>query len=252
MIRSKKSTAAVFAALALFVVPSAAIASLAGKIVRVEAEETISGDSGFWEILLPPSPSDPFMWSLPSPINVYSTANPSNQLGRIDSLQVKLDGDPQVILNFAVVAGNTDTNFCIQSGTVSFSPLVNPLAVASAAITVTDNDGDGAVLTGLEPGIRAYEARYNGSSVYADLIQTPLIATSFSSASLSDRMPPVTGFLVIPGPVSSIESEFCFTLSANDSASGTSQFTVVPEPTTWALLGTGLIALAAVARRRRG
>ena len=219
-------------------------------LIRIEAMN--GSDSGFLEWTIPSSPSNPLVWNLPSPQNIMDG---STVLATVDSLSVIYDGDPQVVLNFAVTAANLvgGTNFNIQSAVVTFSPLVNPEAFATAAITVTDNQINGATVTGQEPGLKAYAAQYNGGTPFAYLVQTPVVAPPGSSNTAMERFPPIPPTTVpIIGVVTSIESEFRFNLSRSDSASGTSNFTVVPEPGTWALLGTGLFALVALARRRRG
>jgi hypothetical protein len=53
----------------------------------------------------------------------------------------------------------------------------------------------------------------------------------------------VSGWAPIAGSVSSIESEFHFVLSANQEASGTSMFEVVPEPVGLSFLALGGLAL---------
>jgi hypothetical protein len=53
----------------------------------------------------------------------------------------------------------------------------------------------------------------------------------------------------IAGLVTDIQAEYQFTLSANDSASGTSRFEVVPEPVAMHLALLGIVGLL-LARRR--
>jgi hypothetical protein len=133
---------------------------------------------------------------------------------------------------------------------VSFAALADPVGYASAAITVT-SDSDGAVLTGQFSGNTAYQAKYNGSTVFSDLVSS-ITAPVDDSVTGRDRSP-VAGWAVIPGSVNSIQSEFKFTLSAGDSASGTSRFEVVPEPSGLAALAVGLVSIGGLlTRKRRG
>ncbi len=102
-------------------------------------------------------------------------------------------------------------------------------------------------------GGKAYQARYNGSTVFANLVSS-LNTTPFGTTTAEERNP-LTGSIVIPDPISSIQSQYAFTLSARDSASGTSTFQVnppnnnIPEPSTYVLASLGMIGLW-FARRR--
>jgi hypothetical protein len=170
-------------------------------------------------------------------------------LGRILMLEIQTDVEPYVNLNFSLEAGPADTIFDLQSALVSFSPLVNPQAFASAGITLT-SDTDGAKITGLFGG-KTYQARYNGTTVYADLVSG--FTMGGNDSLLNSQRQPILAptYATISDTVSSIRSEFNFTLSALDQASGTSRFEViqgVPEPATLSLLALGGLAML---RRRK-
>jgi len=184
-------------------------------------------------------------WSLDGPMDLMAD---DVLLGTITELCLQSDADPYVNLFFAVQAGAADTTFDVSSGVVSFFPLMDVSGYASAGVTLT-SDADGATITGLFGG-DTYEARYNSTSVFADLVAGYTIGGDVSVTN-SDRYP-ATDYTPIAGNVSSIESEFKFTLSALDQASGTSRFEIigvgVPEPATMSLLALGGLALL---RRRR-
>jgi hypothetical protein len=208
--------------------------------------------SGTFDVPIP-SDADPLNWHLDAPVDVYSSTNPGELVARIDSLSLELDGDPAVSLNFSLTANAAPTMVMITSSTVAFTPIINSSTFATAAITVTDVDNNGATLTGMFPGGKAYEARYNGTSVYADLV-SPIVALPNDSNTGSERFPAL-GTVLIPSAVSSIQSQFAFLLSANDSASGTSRFNVapgqiVPEPSSYVLAAMGLVGYFWFRRRR--
>jgi hypothetical protein len=156
-----------------------------------------------------------------------------------------LDSDPAVSLGFFVTAGASTTTFTISSAVVSFPGMPNPTGVASAGVTLTDNDGNGANSTGNFAVNKAYQSIYNGSTVFANLV-SPVSASSFGTMTTSEGAGPV----VIGTTVSSIQSQFSFNLSANDSASGTSVFRVTPEPSSSALALLGCVGLLWRVRRR--
>jgi hypothetical protein len=169
-------------------------------------------------------------------------------LGTIESLKIKVWEDPAVSLEFYVIAMNANTLFTITAAPVVFPAIDNPQAYATAGLTLTDRNQDGASITGAYAGGKSYEALYNGPNVYADLVSS-FNAGVRQTITQSEGKPPV-GFDIIAGSITSIQSEFKFTLSANDSASGTSYFEVIPipEPATIAMLGLGSLLLL---RKRR-
>ena len=181
-------------------------------------------------------------------VDVYASGN---LIAKVNELESPSDSDPIANLYFDVQAESTDTTFTISSSVVNFSAITNPQAVASSSLTLTDDEGDGATLTGLEIGGKAYRAIYNGSVSWAYLNSNYSFADSFDSQTENDRNP-ASGFTVIPDTLSSIQSEYSFTLSANDEASGTSTFSVqpVPEPLTMIAVGMGIAGLGGYVRRR--
>ncbi|MCE5341683.1 MAG: PEP-CTERM sorting domain-containing protein [Planctomycetaceae bacterium] len=166
---------------------------------------------------------------------------------KIQKLALTINSDPEVGIEFGLRAGSLATTYNILSEVVVFDPIVNPTAYASAGVTLTDRpDAAGAAITGLFYGGKTHQARYNSTSVFANLVSGFSIPerTLTNEENKGTRDFPET----ILGTVSSIESEFWFTLSARDSASGTSTFVVVPEPATICLMG---IAALAFLRKQR-
>lgn len=177
-------------------------------------------------------------------------------LAKIFQLNNAVDEDPAVILRFAVEAGSSDTTFTISSPVVNFSAINNPVYVTSSSVTLTDSDGNGATLTGLESGGNAYKTIYNGGTSWTSLNSSFAFTTPYDSQAESAR-DPLIGMGTIPDTLTSIQSEYSFTLSANDQASGTSLFNVldltvqpVPEPLTFVGVLTGLAGLGGYVRSR--
>jgi hypothetical protein len=134
---------------------------------------------------------------------------------------------------------------------VAFAPILNPQAVASAQLGVTDTNGNGVTANGtFAGGTKAFEARYNGPTVFADLVTTPVAAGAFGSNGANEAFP-LVGTTPIAGLVSSIQVEFNFTLTASDLASGTGVFTVIPEPSSVVLAVLGGVGVVLWVRRRR-
>ena len=185
-----------------------------------------------------------YSWS----INGYDIMSGSTVVATIDSMNLVVDFDPYVRLNFAVSAGAADTTFMLNSTLVSFPTIGNPLAYASAGMTITGN-GDGAWADGIYSTDKNYQAVYNGSTVFGNLVNSFSVELE-NTATSSERKPGTSGtWETIPGGVSSIQSHFNFVLSAGDSASGTSRFELmIPEPATIGLLGLGALSLL---RKRR-
>lgn len=173
--------------------------------------------------------------------------------GTLRSLTIEVDADPQVSLSFDYVAGPSGNKVVVTPNIVSFPALTNPMGRATAAITVTDRNGDGAFVSGMHDG-RMYQTYYAMENVptvayFTSLIDGPITVPAY----LSDTRHESCDWQVLTGDVKWICSEFAFNLSPEDSASGTSVFIVqpVPEPGSMVALLSGCAGLLGFIRRRR-
>lgn len=158
--------------------------------------------------------------------------------------------NPVIGMAFAVISGSTDTTFRIESGLVDVPDFDQPIARTSAGLTLTDADGDGsASLTGdLASGL-AFEAVASGS-LFGALHSGLAVNSTNGSAAIDLDFPNGDGiFGPIGAPLTTMNTAFEFTVSAFDTASGTSTFGAIniPAPGAAFLLTLGGI----VASRRR-
>lgn len=174
----------------------------------------------------------------------------TGQVGMINWLHTEYVADPVVNLNFAVTAGAVPTIFTITSGLLGFAP-INGEARATASVTLTESDENTASITGNLPGNALYVANFGalpGGVPFTFLLGNDFVGVPTTGSTQNGATPGV-GYLPV-GIVSSMQSQFSFTLSPNDQASGTSSFVVrlIPTPGAAALLGLGTLMAG---RRRR-
>ncbi|MHB0912233.1 MAG: PEP-CTERM sorting domain-containing protein [Armatimonadota bacterium] len=224
------------------------------SLLTIQAESD-GATAAYTVDMLPPAGSTfggEYSWSLPSDSYIDLVAD-GKVLGTIRELELGYIADPVVNLRFAIESGSSSTVWTFHQGPLSFDTLHNPDAFATAAITITTADENGAVLNGQYDSGKCYKAVYNGSQTYRSLINSVTIPAGEDDSYIYKERYPVSGWTTIVGNVNSIESEFSFTLSAGDQASGTSRFEVqpVPEPGSLLALGSGLAATAGALLRRR-
>jgi hypothetical protein len=230
-----------FTAAALFTAP-AAMASIVGDPLVLTATSSLG--TAQYVVRLQDGTYNPntgdFSFSMSNTVEL--TDDFGRVIGTLTGLSVGFIGDPQISIGFSVQSGAVPTSFTIASGLNAFASILNPAASGVASMTLTDNNSNGATLTGnVAPGF-SYGARFNGTNTYLNRVND-LVAGP--GQTVND-----TGFLtgVVLGSVTDQSALYSFTLSGGDTASGTSVYTVVPAPATGALLLLGGLALA---RRRR-
>lgn len=240
-----------FGALALGAMSAAAMADLDGPQFLIQ----LTDDAGYFgEYLINDAMQDEngnWSWSLDQDLEIWDSTG-ATVMGTLLANDGQGNGtgfgyvqDPVVNLNFAVAAGALNTTFTIMSSNLTFPAISSASGSASAALSVTDTLGDGAMLTGSAPGSAnaVYRAAYNGfagaglGTTFAEYWPgTPITAPAFGTTNVSMNTPSTP----IGASVTEMSSAIEFTLSAFDIASGTSTYEIVPEPATLALLAIGL------------
>ncbi len=194
-------------------------------------------------------------WTWTSPTEGYDIFDDNfNVVAHVNYMHCTMINDPQVTVNFDVSAMSVTTHFAITTGLLTFPSGIASGAMgrATAGVAITDNDGDGATLTGGFGG-SGYRANYNGTiptgTVFSDLLPGPLVAAPFDSNGISGDSAGYPAYIPIGGAVNSMQAKFNFDLSANDSAAGTSFYEIIPAPGSVVLLGAA--GMIGAARRRR-
>jgi len=227
---------------ALFATAGALAGTISDPVIQVQASSSLG--SGTLNVPFIPGNYDPvtgeYRWSLAEPVDI--TADGGGLIATIESLSTFLMVDPLVNVGFVATAGPSDVTITITSALIGFTPISPASGTASAQLGLTDNDGNGGTLTGNHAGGLGFRADYNGvvptGTTFATLVPTFSVGM-FGSDNRNGNVP-LTGI----GPaVSNMSSQYSFTFTANDSASGTSVFVVIPEPASLALLALGGLAL---------
>ena len=254
MSRLPRSTTAVSAfgfALLCAVIPAGPVqADITGGALTIVAT-TPDGDEASFTIEAPAGASS-WSWSSTQRMDLIS-AKSGNLIAILNpeerATSVEYVDDPVIGLSFNVQAGPLPVTVSISSALLSFPALVAE-GRASAGFSLTDYDGDGAMLIGIgDPAGAdgAYLAQYNGfapfllGTTFAEVIPS-IAAGSYATTTVSADVPPL-GFLTIVAPVSDMSVLISFRLSANDLASGTSVYVIQQRPTavetvTWGRIKT--------------
>ena len=204
-----------------------------------------------------------------TPSNLGEITNPDGTISYVGSSpfgggnfdaawDVTTDADPFVDGVFAI----TNNTLATQTFIINFSvPITPALTSAVGGASVIGNltvDGGGGTLghvadgpdpdTDPEPMFRAF---VDGAVLQGLLVFDSSVSAAFGSTTTGSDFFGLPGLTTpIPGGVSStIGIQLAFTLTPGDSASFTSRFEVIPEPTTGLLVGLGLIGMGWLRRR---
>ncbi|VAX42015.1 hypothetical protein MNBD_PLANCTO03-2387, partial [hydrothermal vent metagenome] len=199
---------------------------------------TVSPDDGAWD-------GNSWFWMALGPIEIYTDTG--DLIATFTQGSAFIDEDPLIGMGFAVLNGDLDATISISSSNITFDTIFGAQGRASAGMTMTESNGDTATLIGLEAGGTMFSADYNGTTPFADLLAGPFSAGAFSTTDATDEYPDGGAFAAM-GDVSDISVDWSFELSANDQASGTSVFVVIPTPASLALIAVGGLFIG---RRRR-
>ena len=194
------------------------------------------------------------------------------EIGRLEQVSVTYVADPVILVTALVSSPGVPTSFTITSASLNVGALDDARARASAAFTLTDVDGGGAALTGLNPDGQAFQGFYNdvggvaatGSS-FATLGTGPSNATPYTSSTAVEDFPVAPGLSATAeggatlGIVSSMSTRLHFQLSAGDAASATSVLVIEPLNPTAAIrlsaqsaAGSAELDLASASFHRQG
>jgi len=229
---------------------AASVASSAVTALTIAADSSLG--SGVFEVTTDDGttlPDGTFIWSLDSPMDIVDSGS-GETIAHLLFGSIMMSTAGTVSHSFVLQSAGADTNFSLGSGLVNTGLLLNPEGRTSAGVTLTDTDGDGASLTGNMNGGMMFEAFYDNGAVFSNLLGGFGFGTAFDSQAIDGEFPGGDGnFASFAGPVNEIGIAWDFTLSANDSAGGTSVFAVIPAPATGLgfLVGAGLFS----SRRRR-
>src|SRR5437868_3472925 len=185
---------AILAAAAGVSVASTALADISDPALHILATSAL----GSGEFLIHVNqgsylPDGSWEWETYTPFTITDPSS-GRTIASFDHFECLYHADPIITLNFGAMAGTSTTTFTISSALLSFPAITNPIGTASAGVTVTDDDGNGATFNGLEPGNFAYRANYNGQvpagTTFATLVATPIVTGPFGTQTGSGSVPP--------------------------------------------------------------
>jgi hypothetical protein len=193
-----------------------------------------------------------------------SVTDPGSGWWKLNSATIIFDQDPSVLAITAITNISSSPQTFLLTVTLPIAPAFGPPSLIQGSISGSLTDTSSA--TGKGTVGSASVAAVSGGSIYSGQIDGGTVRTllddpagaSFTGLPNGSTSTGLTADFGIPvresvfvATTTDIGIELRFTLSPGDSASFTSVFDVVPEPSTAGLLVVGLAFLGALRRRPR-
>jgi hypothetical protein len=198
-----------------------------------------------------------YFYFLPAPVDIISGGNTIATITQMNTfIRPASAGLPNLIsFGFAVQAGGGGvTSFTMDATVLPAGFVIGPalsMARTSAGIGVTDTNGDGVHFLGTEAGGGAYLTQYNHGTNFASIIVGPVGTNSPNGSDSRSDSNPGGGLYTPIGNATNMNAEWAYTLTANDTAAGTSAWEILPVPAPGAISLIGLGGLIAIRRSRR-
>ena len=192
---------------------------------------TVSFEDGVWD-----PQEQTLTWCLPETVDLYDDVGGGWVASLLDAtLFVRLAGTGEIEMNVGVLSGPSTTTVIIGSPLVTFSetiPANFSKGRAAASFTLTDVDGDGAILVGYgAPGSGAFRSYYNGylsgGTRFTHLVG--LIYVDSGGTATASQSDPAVGYRSIGETINDFSTEIAFTVSPIELAFATTT-SGMPEP----------------------
>lgn len=195
---------------------------------------------------------DLWYWATTNPVPIFDGPNLVATLVNMTVLagrNTQPDGEERfgIDIDFGVQAGSSTTTFQLLSPTLTFGPLNNARGLVSAGLVGTDQNTNGISITPMADNGFGFNAMFNASGVFRSYFDHTMSNVASGSVGDAGNMSP-EGVFQPMGTVSSMMSMYQFSVSAGDTAGGTTTYSIAPAPSSVAIVGlSGLV----IGRRRR-
>jgi hypothetical protein len=217
---------------------SAAAACIGVSEVALQIEASNAAGSGALEVSLDSlgwdEATQSLRWEARSEVSIVDPETDA-VIATVDSLALEFRGCSQVVLEFELEAGDSETTVVLRSGQLSFPNIGSDVAEgrATAWFSLRDLNGDGAQMVGLGGGgVGACRAYFNGvppdATMFAHLVAAISVGGG-GSVSASQR-DPTSGYRAVGSAVSDMSAEVAFTLTAYDRLAASTVFDINPDP----------------------